>query len=261
MSAATSSDGKSIQLRGVNMHFGGLHAINELTVDIEPGRTTALIGPNGAGKTTIFNIITGFLKPQSGHVSYGDRSLDGARPDQVVAAGIGRSFQDLKLFRGLTSFENVLAATPAPHGSGVFGAVFAPRAIRRELVDRTAVAEEMLRFTGLIDKRHVPARDLGYAEAKMLALARVLTLKPDFLLLDEPCSGLDRTALDRIRELLHTLVQQGTSICLIEHNMALVRDVADVGVFLERGALIASDTIDNLLADKSMRERYLGIGA
>lgn len=257
----TQSTQPGITLKSVNMRFGGLQAISELTMEIVPGRITALIGPNGAGKTTIFNLITGFLKPNSGTIRYADHDLLSLRPDQVARTGIGRSFQDLKLFRELTCLDNVLAATPVGAGESVSSAIVMRRRIKREETERIEKAEEMLAFTGLQDKRNVRARDLGYAEAKMLMLARVLMLDSRILLLDEPCSGLDHAALDRVRDMLTKLVDQGHTICLIEHNMALVRDVADFGIFLEQGALIAEDTIDNLLADSGMRERYLGIGA
>jgi ABC-type branched-subunit amino acid transport system ATPase component len=178
----------------------------------------------------------------------------------VAKLGIGRSFQDLKLFKELSCWDNIMAAAAVSTGEGVFSAVAARRRIRREEAERAERVEQILEFTGLQDKRDVLAKELGYAEAKMLALARVLTLDSKTLLLDEPCSGLDHGALDRVREMLAHLVETGHTICLIEHNMALVRDVADVGIFLENGALVAMDSIDNLLSDSGMRERYLGLG-
>jgi ABC-type branched-subunit amino acid transport system ATPase component len=251
---------RSLKLESVDKSFGGLRAIRDLTITIEPGMTTALIGPNGAGKTTIFNLISGFITPDKGRIAFGQRELNGSRPDQVAKLGIGRSFQDLKLFKELSCWDNIMAAAAVSTGEGVFSAVAARRRIRREEAERAERVEQILEFTGLQDKRDVLAKELGYAEAKMLALARVLTLDSKTLLLDEPCSGLDHGALDRVREMLAHLVETGHTICLIEHNMALVRDVADVGIFLENGALVAMDSIDNLLSDSGMRERYLGLG-
>ncbi len=249
-----------LKVRDVDMLFGGLKAVDNLSIDIPAGTTTALIGPNGAGKTTVFNIITGFLKPQRGTVEFEGEIITGRRPDQIARGGIARSFQDLKLFRGLTCFENVLAATAARHGESITGSMLSRRAIAKETTERGDAVMHWLEIAGLADRRGTLAQDLGYAEAKMLAIARVLALDARLYLLDEPCSGLDQKALERVRALIDGLLEGGATVCIIEHNMALVRDVAEVGIFLEQGAFVASDQIDALLEDERMRERYLGLG-
>lgn len=246
--------------RNLDKHFGGLHAIKDLSFTLARGRTTALIGPNGAGKTTIFNLITGVVHADSGQIDHLEGSVTGMRSDQVAHAGIGRTFQDLKLFGKLTCLENVMASFAGQRGERLLFAVFLRRSVQREERERRDRAAEILEFVGLDDKRDELAQDLGYAEAKMLALARVLALDAPLLLLDEPCSGLDHAALDKVREVLQTITSQGRTVCLIEHNMALVRDVADWGIFLEEGTLIASDEISALLDDDRMRRRYLGLG-
>ena len=249
-----------LDARGLDKHFGGLYAIKNLSFTLTRGRTTALIGPNGAGKTTIFNLITGVLTPDAGAIDYLGGSVTGLRSDQVADAGIGRTFQDLKLFGKLTCIENVLAAFPGQRGERLFATVFLRRSVQHDERQHRERAREILEFVGLHHKSDDLAQDLGYAEAKMLALARVLALDAPLLLLDEPCSGLDHAALDKVRQVLATITSQGRTVCLIEHNMALVRDVADWGIFLEEGALVASDEISALLDDERMRRRYLGLG-
>ena len=256
----TTPQSNVLKIDGLDKRFGGLHAIRNLSITVARGLITAFIGPNGAGKTTLFNLVTGAIASDSGTVVYEGASIAGLRPDQVAQAGIGRTYQDLKLFTNLTCEENVLMAFPAQPGESVAATLFAWRKVQRresEIMERTA---EILVFVGLADKRHALARDLGYAQAKMLALARVLALDTKLLLLDEPCSGLDRAALDKVRSVMKELIAQGRTICLIEHNMALVREVADFGIFLEHGQLIASGDVATLMAGDGIRQRYLGLG-
>jgi branched-chain amino acid transport system permease protein len=248
-----------LKIEGLDKHFGGLHAICDLSITVARGLITAFIGPNGAGKTTLFNLVTGTIASDSGTVLYEGASITGLRPDQVAQAGIGRTHQDLKLFTNLTCEENVLMAFPEQPGESVAATLFAWRRVQRRETEIRERAAEILSFVGLADKRRALARDLGYAQAKMLALARVLALDTKLLLLDEPCSGLDRAALDKVRGVMKQLIAQGRTICLIEHNMALVREVADFGIFLEYGQLVASGDVATLMAGDVMRQRYLGL--
>jgi len=256
----TAPGSELLRIEGLDKHFGGLHAIRDLSVTVDRGLITAFIGPNGAGKTTIFNLVTGAIPADLGTVTYEGRKITGSRPDQVAKAGIGRTYQDLKLFARLSCEENVMTAFPDQPGETVRAALFAWGRVQRreaEIRERTA---EILAFVGLADKRGELARDLGYAESKMLALARVLALDAKLLMLDEPCSGLDHGALDKVRSVMRELIAQGRTICLIEHNMALVREVADRGIFLEHGRLVASGDVATLMANEGLRRRYLGLG-
>lgn len=256
----TAPGSELLRIEGLDKHFGGLHAIRDLSVTVDRGLITAFIGPNGAGKTTIFNLVTGAIAADQGTVTYEGHSITGSRPDQVAKAGIGRTYQDLKLFAQLTCEENVLTAFPDQPGEAMSAVLFAWGRVQRreaEIRERTA---EILEFVGLADKRDELARDLGYAESKMLALARVLALDAKLLMLDEPCSGLDHGALDKVRSVMRELIAQGRTICLIEHNMALVREVADRGIFLEHGRLVASGDVAALMANEGLRRRYLGLG-
>jgi ABC-type branched-subunit amino acid transport system ATPase component len=251
--------GALLQIEGLDKHFGGLHAICDLSVSVDAGKITAFIGPNGAGKTTIFNLVTGAIRADLGKVTYSGRDITGLLPHQVAQAGIARTYQDLRLFERLTCEENVMVAFPGQPGERVMTALFQWGKVQQREAQLRAKAMDILAFVGLADKRNALAGDLGYAEAKMLALARVLALDAPLLMLDEPCSGLDHSALDKVGKVMRELVAQGRTICLIEHNMALVREVADHGIFLEHGRLIASGDVATLMADQGLRRRYLGL--
>lgn len=251
--------GALLQIEGLDKHFGGLHAICDLSVSVDAGKITAFIGPNGAGKTTIFNLVTGAIRADLGKVTYSGRDITGLLPYQVAQAGIARTYQDLRLFERLSCEENVMVAFPDQPGERVMTALFQWGKVQQREAQLRAKAMEILAFVGLADKRNALASDLGYAEAKMLALARVLALDAPLLMLDEPCSGLDHSALSKVRKVMRELVAQGRTICLIEHNMALVREVADYGIFLEHGRLIASGDVATLMADQGLRRRYLGL--
>ena len=255
----TAQSSALLRLDGLDKHFGGLHAIRDLSLTVDGGRITALFGPNGAGKTTIFNLITGALRPDRGKVYYAGRDITGLRPDQVAQAGIARTYQDLRLFGRLSCEENVMVAFPDQPGERVAAALFQWGMVQRREAELREKTAEILAFVGLADKRTELASDLGYAQAKMLALARVLALDAPLLMLDEPCSGLDRHALDKVRHVMRELVAQGRTICLIEHNMALVREVADHGIFLEHGRLVSSGDVAELMAEEGLRRRYLGL--
>jgi ABC-type branched-subunit amino acid transport system ATPase component len=255
----TAANTALLQLEGLDKRFGGLHAIRDLSLSVEGGKITAFIGPNGAGKTTLFNLVTGALRPDQGKVSYAGRDLAGLRPDEVAQAGIARTWQDLRLFGRLSCEENVMVAFPDQPGERVAAVLFQWGRVQRREAELREKTAEILAFVGLADKREALARDLGYAEAKMLALARALALDAPLLMLDEPCSGLDHGALDKVRHVMKELVAQGRTICLIEHNMALVREVADRGIFLEHGRLVASGDVAGLMAEEGLRRRYLGL--
>lgn len=251
--------GALLQIEGLDKHFGGLHAICDLSVSVDAGKITAFIGPNGAGKTTIFNLVTGAIRADLGKVTYSGHDITGLLPYQVAQAGIARTYQDLRLFERLTCEENVMVAFPDQPGERVMTALFRWGKVQQREAQLRVKALDILAFVGLADKRNALAGDLGYAEAKMLALARVLALDAPLLMLDEPCSGLDHSALSKVGKVMRELVAQGRTICLIEHNMALVREVADYGIFLEHGRLIASGDVATLMADEGLRRRYLGL--
>jgi len=237
-------------------NFGGIVAVSGFDIELQAGKITGLIGPNGAGKTTAFNLITGFVKPTSGTIELRGQPVTGLKPHQLVHAGMARSFQDLKLFTSMTVLENVIVALPRQSGDSV-GAVFLrPGQIRREEAENYAKAMDVLAFVGLQAKADERAEDLSYAEEKLLVVARLLATGAEVLLFDEPLSGLDPATLQEIFPVIRRLAEQGKTVCIIEHNLDVIKGLCDWVVFLDEGHGIAEGAPDQLLRDPVLAERY-----
>jgi ABC-type branched-subunit amino acid transport system permease subunit/ABC-type branched-subunit amino acid transport system ATPase component len=249
--AAATLEGRALERR-----FGGIVAVSELDIAIEPGRITGLIGPNGAGKTTAFNLLTGFLRPDHGEVRYRGRALDGLKPHRIVRQGVARSFQDLKLFTHLTVLENVLVALPAQRGDHLPFVYFAPWVVRREEDRNLARAMAILEFVGLGERAGDPASDLSYADEKLLVVARLLATGAEALLFDEPLAGLAPNALAKVMPLFKRLAASGRTLCIIEHNLDVIRELCDRVVFLDEGRKLAEGTAEELMRDPALSERY-----
>jgi ABC-type branched-subunit amino acid transport system ATPase component len=247
-----------LAVAGVNVRFGGLQALRDCGFTADERRITCLVGPNGAGKTTIFNVITGFLRPDEGSVQFRGRALDGLRPQQVVRAGIARSFQNLRLFLDLSALDNVLVGLQHHFGEEPIGAILRPLHTARALRRRRAEAMATLEHVGLADRAGAFVRNLSYGEQKLLSIARILATGADLLLLDEPTSGLAGGALDAIIALLHRLKEDGKTLLVVEHNTRVVQRIADEVLFLHQGHLIAQGSPAAIIADPRLAEIYFG---
>ena len=236
-----------LQVRNLSKNFGGLQAISDVTLDLPGGVITTLVGPNGAGKTTLFNLITGHLAPTSGTVHWLGQPLAGIEPWRIARKGIGRTFQDLRLFGHMTVEENILTVMERSAWLWQGG----------ERVARSRV-EEILTETTLADKRHARAVDLAYAERKFLSLARIMASKAKLWLLDEPASGLDPRSFDRFVTLLRDYAARGVTICIIEHNLDIVGKLSDRVAFLDQGKLLAQGTSQEILKDPHLAAIYFG---
>ena len=201
-----------LQVAGLDHRFGGLHALRDCSFAIEQGRITCLVGPNGAGKTTIFNVITGFLKPNEGSVVFRGRKLDGVRPQAIVRAGIARTFQNLRLFTDLSALDNVLVGIAGQFGEEPVTAIFRPLHTARVQQRHRQAAMATLEHVGLADRARDVVRNLSYGEQKLLTIARVLATGAELLLLDEPASGLSAGALDAVMTLLRRLQTEGKTL-------------------------------------------------
>ena len=243
---------------GLEVSFGGLRALRDCSFTVERGRITCLVGPNGAGKTTIFNVITGFLKPNAGTVSFQGRSLDGLKPQAIVAAGIARTFQNLRLFVDLTALDNVVVALPAQSGEEPLAAIFRPLHVARAQLRRREEAMRILDHVGLADRAGDFVRNLSYGEQKLLTVARGLATGAELLLLDEPASGLSAGALDQIMALLRRLQTEGKTLLVVEHNTRVVQQIADEVLFLHQGHLMARGTPEAIISDPALAEIYFG---
>lgn len=247
-----------LQATGLEVAFGGLRALQDCSFTIDQGRITCLVGPNGAGKTTIFNAITGFLKPDAGSVAFKGRSLDGLKPQAVVAAGIARTFQNLRLFQDLTALDNVLVALPDMAGEDPIGAVFRPLHAARAQTRRRGEAAAILAHVGLADRAGEFVRNLSYGEQKLLTVARVLATGAELLLLDEPASGLSAGTLEAVMALLRRLQSEGKTLLVVEHNTRVVQKIADHVLFLHQVHLMAQGTPERIISDPALAEIYFG---
>jgi branched-chain amino acid transport system ATP-binding protein len=247
-----------LQVKGLDHHFGGLRALRECSFTIDQGRITCLVGPNGAGKTTIFNVITGFLKPDEGSVAFRGRTLDGLRPQAIVHAGIARTFQNLRLFADLTALDNAMIAIAGQFGEEPLGAIFRPLHTARGQTRRRQEAIATLEHVGLADRAHDLVRNLSYGEQKLLTVARVLATGAELLLLDEPASGLSAGALDAVMALLRRLQAEGKTLLIVEHNTRVVQQIADDVLFLHQGHLMAQGTPERIISDPALAEIYFG---
>jgi branched-chain amino acid transport system permease protein len=248
--------GAALEGQGLAKRFGGIVAVSGLDIRIEPGRITGLIGPNGAGKTTAFNLLTGFLQANEGSVQYRGRSLQGLKPHQIVRAGVARSFQDLKLFTALSVLENVLVALPEQRGDRLWAVYFTPWAVRAEERANLGKSMAILEFVGLAERAGDLASDLSYADEKLLVVARLLATGAEALLFDEPLSGLAPNALAKIMPIFRRLADSGRTICIIEHNLDVIRELCDSVVFLDEGRKLAQGTPEQLMADPALSDRY-----
>jgi ABC-type branched-subunit amino acid transport system ATPase component len=247
-----------LQATHVEVAFGGLKALNDCSFTIQQGRITCLVGPNGAGKTTIFNVITGFLRPGSGTVSFKGQTLDGWKPQAIVAAGIARTFQNLRLFIDLTAVDNVLASLPHQAGEEPVAAIFRPFHVASAQRRRREEARAILDRVGLSARAGDFVRNLSYGEQKLLIIARVLATGAELLLLDEPASGLSAGALEGVMTLLRRLQDDGKTLLVVEHNTRVVQKIADDVLFLHQGHLMAQGSPETIVNDPALAEIYFG---
>ncbi len=233
-----------LEVHSIAKSFRGLKAVSNASLEVPQGAIVALIGPNGAGKTTCFNMIAGVFAPDTGEILFDGRRIDGQRPDQVCVAGIGRTFQIVKPFAGLSVLDNVIV--------GAFNRT-------RHLSEARRIASEILEKLGLGPKRDLPASSLTLPDRKRLEVARALATGPKLLLLDEVMAGLRPTECDQMVEVFRELnVRDGLTILLIEHVMRAVMALAQHIVVLHHGEIIARGTPQEVVRDKAVLECYLG---
>jgi branched-chain amino acid transport system permease protein len=247
-----------LETSGVSKRFGGIVAADDLAIQLRKGTITALVGPNGAGKTTVFNLLTGFIRPDSGSVLLNGVELVGQNPDKVARMGLVRSFQDVRLMQRLTCLQNVMMAVQNQAGENLGKLLFGGRAARRSEEETRAKAMDWLGFVGMAEFADIPAGALSYGQSKLLSLSRVLATEADVLLLDEPASGIDTKWVDTVLDLVEAVREQGRTVCIVEHNLHVVGRLADHTYFMELGRITAQGTIDELSNSPRLAEAYFG---
>jgi branched-chain amino acid transport system ATP-binding protein len=247
-----------LAIDGVSKRFGGLAALTDVSFDVPSGKLTALIGPNGAGKTTMFNCIAGVHRPSAGSIRLDDTDITGMPPARVLQAGIARTFQLVRSFRGLTVLETVMTAGHWRSAQGFAGSILTLPGVRRSERVLRDEARSTLAALGLADLADRRVHELPYGQQRLIEIAKALMTGASTLLLDEPAAGLHPDEVGALQGLLEALRARGATILLVEHNMPFVLGVADHVVVLEFGRLIADGTPQEIARDRRVIDSYLG---
>jgi branched-chain amino acid transport system permease protein len=253
-----SQAGKILELSDISKNFGGTEALSKVTISVDYHQIVGIIGPNGAGKTTLLNVINGFLTPREGRVMFQNTDVTNKTPHEMARLGLGRTFQLINLFKGMTVLENVMVGGHLKGKSGIFmGGLNLGRPRHEEAIIRNT-AMQSLEFLGIADRAYEVVQNLSFGEQKLVELARALAMEPQLLLLDEPAAGLNSAETERLLGILRRIREQGITIVLVEHNMPLVMNLSDLVFVLDFGHRIALGTPEEVSRNQEVIKAYLG---
>ncbi len=249
-----------MDVRNVSLSFGGVKAITDISFDVRKGEIRAIIGPNGAGKTSMLNVINGFYSPQQGTITFRGKPRRGMKPHHAVRQGIARTFQNVALFKGMSTLDNIMAGRSVHMHRNLFWQMLRHGPALAEEIEHRQKVEEIIDFLEIQHIRRTPVGKLPYGLQKRVELGRALAMEPSLLLLDEPMAGMNlEEKEDMSRFIIDVNRQRGTTIALIEHDMGVVMDLSDRVVVLDYGEKIADGTPEIVKSDKRVIDAYLGV--
>jgi branched-chain amino acid transport system ATP-binding protein len=247
-----------LSIKGVNKSFGGLKALQNVSLEVKKDTIYGLIGPNGAGKTTFFNVITGLYEPDSGEFVLNGAHYEPTAVHEVAKSGIARTFQNIRLFGNMTALENVMVGRHVRTKGGVLGSIFGSKAVKQEEADIKARAMELLNYVGIGQYHDYVARNLAYGLQRRLEIARALATDPNLLALDEPAAGMNSTEKLDLTKLLRKISDDGTTILIIEHDVKLIMELCDEMTVLNYGEILVQGKPDHVRHDEGFISAYLG---
>ena len=255
-----STNGSILSTVSTTKVFGGLMAVSDVSIDVSPKSIVSIIGPNGAGKTTFFNMLTGLYKPTAGRIVFDSRDVTGVRPDLITAAGVARTFQNIRLFSTMSAVENVMVGRHARMKAGLFGSILRTPGVRREEAEVREKAHELLEYVGLgPDLHEQTAANLSYGDQRRVEIARALASDPRLLLLDEPTAGMNPQESKQLTDFMDQMRRElDLTILLIEHDMKVVMGVSEHIWVLDHGEKIAEGEPNEIRANERVIEAYLG---